>query len=414
MIPIVNLRHLLMLFIVSIAPSINIKCSGYQVPLQGARQQGMAHFGGLHKDASSIYFNPAGMTRINKASLVLSVTPAFGYIRFRSADNGKIYDNIPSVETPFAAYCTMPLKNNKWSIGLGVYTPFGSDIKYEKDFPGRFIAQNAKVQTIYTQPTVAYKINEKLSFGMGIAICYGKVEIQRSLPITDTNFTESTISLVGSQLGAGYNLGLTYKISEQLDFGFSYRSRIKFNIDDGKAVFSFPNSIDDITPTETSFSSAVTLPDGMSGSLAINLNSSTIIGIQIDYTNWFVFEELRFDFPTPVLGTSSVVSNRRYFGAFAYRFAIEKEINKTFAIRAGAFFDHRAVQPSYVTPDVPDNHHFGVTGGLSITLMEKLHIDISMGIAESLKRTVANTQYNYYGTSKSRGFFPSLGIGYKF
>ena len=46
--------------------------------------------------------------------------------------------------------------------GLGVYVPYGLTSQWKDDFPGRFAAQKASLQTIYVQPNVAFQITERL------------------------------------------------------------------------------------------------------------------------------------------------------------------------------------------------------------------------------------------------------------
>jgi len=386
---------------------------GFQIPFQGIKYQGMGHCGTSYfADAGAIYYNPAGISLLRRPSLSLGVSGVTGFSLFRDDKDGHIYDNKPTLATPFYAYFAQRMGKGKWTAGLGLYTPFGSALAFNDDFPGRFIAQSSTLTAIYFQPTAAYKCNDKLSIGGGIVVSYAELEITRSLPVTDVDGLESQVNISGEKIGWGYNVGISYRMNEKLNFGFAYRSRVGYKIADGFAKFSLPASLQEVAPKESTFSASVKLPETLSGAVTCHINSNTLLSGQIDYTGWRVFKELRFVLDTPVLGTTTVVSNREYRGAFVYRIGFQNTLKEWLTLRAGVVFDQGAADAEHVTPDVPDNNHFGLVAGSSFLIKKKLSLDITAGWVEGKERRAENTQYNYYGLVKTRAFIAGLGLSY--
>ena len=62
--------------------------------------------------------------------------------------------------------------NEKWTAGLSMNTPYGMITKYGDDWSGRFHGTLSKIISATFTPMVAYKANDKLSFGAGLQIQY--------------------------------------------------------------------------------------------------------------------------------------------------------------------------------------------------------------------------------------------------
>ena len=125
-------------------------------------------------DASTVYGNPAGMSRLkqNEVSVGATYLDAKSTIKDASstqfgADNPGTNkgDMVPGIGVPFG-YLVTPIDEH-WAFGLGVYAPFGLVTDYESSFQGNGFGSKSKVQVITTQPTVSYAFNDKVSVGFG-------------------------------------------------------------------------------------------------------------------------------------------------------------------------------------------------------------------------------------------------------
>ncbi len=153
---------------------------GFALIEQSASQMGNAFAGGaaFANDASTIYFNPAGMTRVPaqvvggvhyvdpSAKFDGTATDIFGGT-VSGGNGGDAGENgvVPNL------YITAPLGNGLFA-GLGINVPFGLSTEYDEDWKGRYHAIESEVTTVNFNPSLAYKVNNKLSVGAGISIQY--------------------------------------------------------------------------------------------------------------------------------------------------------------------------------------------------------------------------------------------------
>ena len=123
----------------------------------------MAHTGiGLAQDAATLYFNPAGLSFVGN-QVNVGVSGIMPRVQFLDANtNISTYaDN--QFFTPFSLYANYHLGNSPITLGLGIYTPFGSGVKYPTNWTGRYVLTNINLQAVYFQPTAAFKISDNIS-----------------------------------------------------------------------------------------------------------------------------------------------------------------------------------------------------------------------------------------------------------
>ncbi len=172
-----------------------IKAQGYQVNFQGQVQQGMGSAGtALMQDGAALFFNPGGMSHLKGNHIDLGITPTIANGQFLSDFTGKTYRTESPVSTPFAVYGVFGTKDStktlsKFKFGLGIYTPFGSTVDWEKNWEGRFALTHLQLKAIFFQPTVSYKITDKMGIGAGFVYVNGAVNLQKDIPVVDANGT---------------------------------------------------------------------------------------------------------------------------------------------------------------------------------------------------------------------------------
>src|SRR5690606_19935909 len=163
--------------------------AGYALNEQSAHASGTANAGaGANvENASILYFNPAGMTRlpqgtqISFGAAVLNVDPKAKDITAtdalgRPVDGSNGGDFIDTAVIPnFYVTHTM----GDFAAGVGVYVPFGLTSDYDDDFAGRYLADETEIQVISISPSFAFNINEQLSLGVSMNIMYGEGKLTR-------------------------------------------------------------------------------------------------------------------------------------------------------------------------------------------------------------------------------------------
>lgn len=386
---------------------------GYQVNLQGQVQQGMGGAGtALMHDASAVFFNPGGASFVEGSSIIVGMTPTFANGVFIEDGTNEMGRTNSPMGTPFAAYGLFGLKNNdRLKFGLGVYTPFGSTVQWEDGWVGRFALTRLKLLSIFVQPTVSYKITDKIGVGAGFVYSYGKVNLQKDLPILDANGEYASAELGGTGSGYGFNAAIYIQPNELVSFGVSYRSQVIMKLPEGQATFNVPASLDDKFP-DGKFSSELPLPQVATASVGFHPTESISLCLDVNYVGWHAYDTLAFDYENNTASLEDTKSARNYKDIVAFRFGGQYEWNEKLKCRAGIAYGITPVQNGYVTPETPDANRFNYTIGVGYNFGEHLILDASL-LFTQVSRSDTNLETNLSGTFKTRVYAPGLSITYK-
>ena len=387
---------------------------GFQVNFQGQKQQGMGGAGNaLPLDAASVFFNPGSVAFLKENSVNIAFTPTFANTLFEDANTTSIGRTNSPMGTPFSAYAVYRKnENSKFFYGLGIYTPFGSTIQYEDGWTGRFALTKLQLKSIFFQPTISYKLNNKIGLGAGFVYSTGNVNLQKDIPVQDANGTYGHAELNGKASGFGYNVGLFVQATEKLNLGVSYRSQVNMAVEEGTATFTVPSSLATNFPNGT-FSSALPLPQVATLGLAYKLNEKWAFALDVNYVGWKAYDTLSFDYAQNTTSLVDTKSARNYKNTFAFRFGTNYSISTNWDARIGLAYGITPVQSGYVTPETPDANRVNYTAGLGYKMGEHFQLDASIFFTH-LKRTDTNLETNLSGTFTTNVIAPGLAIIYKF
>lgn len=408
-----NRIYKLLIFILISTPLI-YNAQGFQVNLQGQTQQGMGGAGtAFMQDAASLFFNPGGASFVNGNSTILGITPTIARGAFLDANTNEVSRTNSPIGTPFAAYGLFELKDSsKLKLGLAIYTPFGSTVKWEDNWTGRFALTRLELRAIFFQPTVSYKINKKLGLGVGLIYASGKVNLQKDIPLIDANGNYAHAELSGKANGYGFNVGIYFKPVEKFSIGLTYRSKVEMNVNDGQATFKVPASVAANFP-DGKFKSKLPLPSVTTLGFAYKANQKLDFALDINYVGWKAYDTLSFDYENNTASLIDTKSARMYKNTFAFRAGAQYKINAHLAARLGLAYGITPVQNGYVTPETPDANRVNYTAGIGYQLGKHLKMDASF-LFTHLKRTDTNIETNLSGTFKTNVIAPGISIGYKF
>ena len=387
---------------------------GFQVNFQGQKQQGMGGAGNaLPLDAASVFFNPGSVAFLKENSVNAAFTPTFANTLFEDANTTSIGRTNSPMGTPFSAYAVYRKnENSKFFYGLGIYTPFGSTIQYEDGWTGRFALTKLQLKSIFFQPTISYKLNNKIGLGAGFVYSTGNVNLQKDIPVQDANGTYGHAELNGKASGFGFNVGLFVQATEKLNLGVSYRSQVNMAVAEGTATFTVPSSLATNFPNGT-FSSALPLPQVATLGLAYKLNEKWAFALDVNYVGWKAYDTLSFDYAQNTTSLVDTKSARNYKNTFAFRFGTNYAISTNWDARIGLAYGITPVQSGYVTPETPDANRVNYTAGLGYKMGEHFQLDASIFFTH-LKRTDTNLETNLSGTFTTNVIAPGLAIIYKF
>lgn len=391
--------------------SFTASAGGFQANLQGIKQNGMAQTGvATSLDAASVFLNPGALSFLKqRLHFNVGANVVIPYIGYQSPDGFYTAKNKSAFGTPLLLYWSYRLKKEKWTVALGVNNPFGSGLEYEDDWAGQFVIRKIELRTFSVQPTVNYKINDKMGVGAGFSYYFGDLLLRRGIPVADSSQQYGEAELTGKAMGFGANFGFYYNINSKISLGATFRTPVKMKVNEGDAEFKVPAAISDSFP-KTTFTSELVLPLVANVGVGYHLNDKWLLAFDVNYTGWFSYDTLRFDYAFNSEQLEDTELPKNYKGAFAFRLGAQYDVLEKLALRAGTYFDMTPVPDGYLSPEGPDAHRFGVSGGLTYQPSPKVGIDASFVYTRSLTRSGGSEEAGFYGTYTIAVFTPSIGV----
>lgn len=355
------------------------QAAGFALIEQSASGMGSAYAGAaaVAEDASTIFFNPAGMTYVQGTQVVGALHLINPNAEFN--DKGSVgAQGIPSTVVPKGGegpdagnlafvpnfYYKRDLTENV-KFGLGLNAPFGLKTEYGDNWIGRFQADKSEVKTININPSIAFKVSEQLSLGLGVSAMRAEATLTRS--VNRVTSPESYVKIKGDDWGFGFNFGAIYQATADTRFGVAYRSKVEQHLD-GKAKFDAP-----LNGSNTGVKADVTLPENFSVSVFSKLDDKWDVMGDATWTRWSQFKELK------VLrdnGTTLALTPENWENTMRYSVGVNYRYSDTLKLRAGLAYDEEAIKNEYRTARIPGNDRKWVSFGVSYQLAPATKFDV--------------------------------------
>lgn len=386
---------------------------GFQVNFQGQKQQAMGCAGtALQTDGASLFFNPGASAFAKENSVNVATTPIFANVMYIDSATNDVYRTENPVGTPFSAYGLFQLKEDgKLKLGIAAYTPFGSTVQWEKNWIGRFAITRLELKAIFIQPTISYRISDKIGVGAGFIYSTGNVNLQKDIPVQFEDGTFAKAELAGKAQGFGYNLGVQINATEKLGIGLNFRSKVQMNLNDGEATFTVPSGLDPNFP-DGKFVGGLPLPQVTILGLSYKLNDKWAFVLDINHVAWKAYDTLAFDYEVNTTSLLDTKSARDYKNIVAFRAGASYKVMKNLEVRFGGGYGLTPVQDGYVTPETPDGNRAYGTFGLGYELGEHFAIDASCYYTQ-ITRADINKETNLSGTFTTKAIAAGIGFIYK-
>jgi len=340
--------------------------AGFALIEQNASGLGNAYAGAaaVAQDASTVFFNPAGMTQLPDRQLVVAghlikpraefsgtVTPGIG-----GGDGGDA-GGLALVPNAYYAFRLTPDVH----LGVGLNAPFGLKTEYDPDWIGRYQAIKSEVKTININPSIAYKVSDSLSLGAGLNIQWVEATLTNRQPLPAP---VPLVTIKGDDYGWGYNLGVLWQATPATRLGLSYRSEVDYTLE-GTSSASDPV----VGALNGPVTAAVTLPDSASLSLFHKLSPTWDLLADVTWTGWSDFDDL------PIRGTVNKTTIENWEDILRYSLGATWHMSDKLSLRGGVAYDEAPVSDRFRTPRIPDGARTWVAIGGQYRLSRQSVID---------------------------------------
>lgn len=375
--------------------------AGFALIEQSASGMGNAFAGAaaVAEDASTVYFNPAGMVFLKGQQVV-----AAGHVIAPQAEfsnQGSTHATAPATAGSLTGgngpdggelglvpnfYYTAKL-GDRLALGFGMNAPFGMATEYDSTWVGRYHAIRSELQTVNMNPSVAVRLNDHVSLGAGLNVQYLKAELSNAIDFGTALFlrgapgalpqrNDGSVVLEGDSWDYGYNLGAMLELDKDTRFGLTYRSKMEHDVE-GTADFTLPTAyagaLGALGYSDTSVTATAALPETVSGSFYHRFDPKLAVLADATWTRWSRFQELRFKFAS---GIADGVTTENWKDSWRYSAGAIYNANEKLTVRAGVAYDNTPIpSEEFRTPRIPDEDRFWMALGFGYKFSDRLGMD---------------------------------------
>ena len=409
----VNSRAALVALALSFLAAAPAFPAGFSVFTQGSKASGMGlAFTAVADDPSAVFYNPAGLgwqkhfsvqvggSLLTKVDGDFEGTSPYPGTGFGIEDQHKTSFLLPTI------YAVVPLTQTV-NFGLGINAPYGLGFRWDnaEQFSGRFIAQNAVIQTADINPVLSFQVAPSFALAVGADYRLSKVTLERNRAAINP-FTQSVVDIAHIKLDSdlqdnhawGWNAGILWKPMNAFSLGASYRSKIKVDYD-GTGKFTqrltgnpaFDAAVAAQLPQgNQAVAVAIDFPATVNLGAAINLPADFTVSLDADWTEWSSFNELFINFANDAI--PDLDRQTRWDDSWAYRAGLQKKFG-SLAVRAGYYFDQSPQPIEDVGPILADADRNAYTLGLGYGT-DRWGVDVSDVYIKFKRRDTAGEANN--------------------
>ncbi|MEQ1915789.1 MAG: outer membrane protein transport protein [Gallionella sp.] len=350
--------------------------SGFALIEQGSGL-GNAFAGGAASadDATTVFFNPAGMSNLSGSQVSLGgafILPSAKFTNTTSngaalqtaGGNGGDAGSLAFVPNAYLVMDVLP----KLRFGLGINAPFGLQTKYDANWIGRFQAVKSKIQTVNLNPSAAYQVTDDLSLGVGLNYQHITGDLTSAVNYSAAAFAaggagllglvgtgkEGISTISGSDSAWGYNFGGLMKLSENTRVGAAYRSTIKYKMTGTVSFTSVPTLLAASPKLQNgAITLPITMPDSFSLSGFHQYSDKWDVMADATWTGWGVLQQLVIDRTN---GTNVQTVQENWKNTWRFSTGASYHYNDQWTARTGVAVDQAPVKDAFRTARIPDNN----------------------------------------------------------
>lgn len=359
----------------------------------------------LGVDPSTIFSNPAAMTRLEGVQASFNITTVLFDARFHDngsntagvlpisggdgGDGGQPGQEILGHLVP-STYISLPVAQpfgKPVFLGLGINAPFALETDYDTDSMLRYHATNTRLLTLNVNPSLAIKLAPWLSWGVGFDAEYAQVALSRAIdfglvgfslgiPGFAPGFNDGSVRLGADDVGYGWNSGLLLEPTSHTRIGFHYRSNVEFQLE-GDADFRNVPAPFSANFFDQRFKADLNLPASYSLSGYQELGSGFAVVGDVTYTQWSSFDKIEVAFSSPL--TPPLVQFQSYQDVFRYSAGLIYAVpGDRWVLRAGFAYDETPIRNAELrTPRVPDNSRKVLAAGITFRPTPAFDVNLS-------------------------------------
>jgi long-chain fatty acid transport protein len=295
--------------------------------------------------ADAAWTNPAGMTGQSEDSMLTGLMVVSPELKFDSsvatAGGGDGGNAGETAAVPSFFYTRVLSDESRFGFSFVAVGAGGVD--YGDSFAGRYSIQNVEMANLGFTPSFAYKVNDRLSLGVGVSAIYTTLEqdIAINTPGADGQAKFEDLDDWGYQ---GI-LSLTYQLSTDTLLGVVYRSEADVELEGDLKIKGLP-----VAPPKQSVELDWTNPQWLEVGLRHQLDNEKTLMFNLGWQDWSEFSENRVT--VDAAGVSDTV-DRQWDDTYHVGAAYVQRLDPESFYTLGISYESSPVKDKYRTFDFP-------------------------------------------------------------
>ncbi len=353
--------------------------SGFQLLEQNASGIGNAYAGSaaVAENASTIYFNPAGMTQLQDREVsggISAVSPSFRFENqgsdvgaFNTSGNGGNAGGLAAIPNGYVSWAL----NKNLYVGVGVGAPFGLKTEYDNPWIGAAQATMFEVKTYNINPSIAYRVSDKVSLGAGLNWQRVEATYKRQAAVVGAG-PATPIKLTLDDDSWGWNVGALFSVSPSTKVGVSYRSAIQYHTE-GRL------DINNGGPTSVDAKAELKMPDTFIMSVTQTLSDKWEMLGDVSRTGWSSIPKVNIMDATSGSATPAQVLDTEFRDAWRVALGANYKYNDAWKLKFGVAYDQTPVKGAGTRlVSLPDNDRVWFSWGAQWTPSKASRLDLGV------------------------------------
>lgn len=353
-----------------------------------------AGYAALANDASTAFYNPAGIVRIPNQQLVFSGDTVMTSFKYRGTVMVNTINNFQSFGVTAqggslgfipAVHYVVPLCD-RVGFGFSVDVPFGLKVDYGSTTVLRYISTQSSVKVVDISPTIGIRVTDKASVGFGPDIQPMSGEFDMIGTFAGADLDSDGINKA-EDTGYGYHLGALYEFSPATRVGASYHSQVVHHLT-GTSDFMGPlaQALDATIHSDRSKVN-ITLPPYTAISIFHRLHSQFAIMGSVIYTQWRTLQNLvlqdiagialnSIGDPVPSVSLTTIIP-QHFHNTWNFSIGADYYVADNALLRTGIGYDQTPVGNAYRNVQMPDNDRYVIALGGHYQATKAIGLDLA-------------------------------------
>lgn len=351
----------------------------------GGADMGLAGAGrtALALDAAALAANPASLAGLPGSRLTVAATPVRYDFEFEgdAATPGQARNRAGTspAGSLYASWATGPV-----TLGLGAYTYAGLGLDYGDGWVGRYVVEDASLETLDLALALGWRAGERLD--LGASVYAQRAAVSGALAIANSpdwygppaDLPDGRVSLDGTNWSPGGSLGLRYRITDTTRFGLAWTSPVRQDVTLDVRARDLHPVLATMLPARSDGHLDTTVPQQLSAGLTQQWGQATTIAAGANWQDWSQFG----DAEVRILGRGVRMFPQGLRDTWGASVGLRHSFGEGWAISTGIAYDSSPARGGTVPAYFPVAEQWRASVGLERQVSRDMDLRVALSLID--------------------------------